>query len=114
MNDSNAIKEVRELLSKQKLGVLASVNNGMPHTSIVGFACSDDLHHIYFGTPIATIKYANLRNNPRVEILVDNRQNLAQDFSLAAAVSGYGKASTTKDRHREKAQQILQKKTSGT
>lgn len=89
---ADARSTIKELLRDQKTGVLATCNKDIPHNSVVGFAVSEDLKFIYFATPIATIKYANLKQNPNVELLVDNRKNLAEDFNAAAAVSCVGKA----------------------
>lgn len=90
-----------ELLQQQKLGVLATTIADTPHTSIVAFACSTNQKMVYFGTPIATIKFRNIEQNPRVELLIDNRQNLSRDFSEAAAVSCVGKATILKEQARE-------------
>jgi len=98
---------LNELLQQQKLGVLATTAADTPHTSIVAFACSTDQTMVYFGTPIATLKFRNIEQNARVVLLIDNRQNLAEDFSEAAAVSCVGKAATLKGQAREKACEVL-------
>lgn len=97
---------INELLKEQKTGVLATCNKDIPHTSVVGFAVSENLKSIYFATPIATIKYSILKQNPNVELLVDNRKNLAEDFNTAAAVSCVGKASCI-DKDNSGAQHIM-------
>ncbi|MFZ5952869.1 MAG: pyridoxamine 5'-phosphate oxidase family protein [Candidatus Rifleibacteriota bacterium] len=93
-DSGNALKIVKCLLSQQKVGVLATVNaEGRPHTSIVGFAASEDLKNLYFGTPRATLKFRNLLVNANVSLLIDNRQNLSTDFGEAAALTCSGCAS---------------------
>lgn len=98
---------LNELLQQQKLGVLATTAADTPHTSIVAFACSIDQKNVYFGTPIATLKFRNIEQNARVVLLIDNRQNLAEDFSEAAAVSCVGKAAILKEQQREEACTLL-------
>lgn len=88
---------VRQLLNEQKVGILATINSNKPYTSIVGFAATDDLKTIYFGTPVATLKFRNIQDNPNVSILIDNRKNLGSDFSKAAALTCMGIASSEDD-----------------
>lgn len=101
------IHVLKELLNQQKLGVLATTVADTPHTSIVAFVCSADQRFIYFGTPIATLKFRNIEQNAQVELLIDNRQNLASDFSQAAAVSCIGQAKILKENEREEAFSLL-------
>jgi nitroimidazol reductase NimA-like FMN-containing flavoprotein (pyridoxamine 5'-phosphate oxidase superfamily) len=83
-------KKLRALFGSQKLGVLATGHKKMPHTSLVAFASSDDMHHIVFVTPRATRKYANLLSNSCVSFFVDNRSNKAADFKQAVGVTVSG------------------------
>ena len=93
-SDNNRVRETLiNLLNQQKVGVLATLSCDKPYTSIVGFAISEDLKAIYFGTPLATLKYKNILENSNTCLLIDNRQNLGTDFSEAAAVTCIGKAS---------------------
>ncbi len=87
-------KEIREkisdLLKGQILAVLASQRHGQPYSSLIAFAHSDDLRRIYFATPKATRKFANLIEEPRVSLLVDSRSNNEVDFHKAEAVTIMG------------------------
>lgn len=103
-------KILQTLLGSQKLGVLATTCGDVPHTSIVAFSCSANLEFVYFGTPIATIKFRNIEKNPRVQLLIDNRQNLAVDFSFAAAASVIGEAEILVAEKRNEAHSCLLKK----
>jgi nitroimidazol reductase NimA-like FMN-containing flavoprotein (pyridoxamine 5'-phosphate oxidase superfamily) len=93
MSDSEAERErLRQLLRAQRLGVLSSHDNGQPHASLVAFAATDDLRRLVFATTRATRKYANLRADARVALIVDNRSNRDADFHEAMAVTAYGRA----------------------
>ena len=83
-------KAVRELLDGQSLAVLATQGGGQPYTSLVAFCPSRDLKNILFATTRSTRKYANLSEQPRVALLVDNRGNKASDFLDAMAVTALG------------------------
>lgn len=79
-----------DLFRSQKLGVLATQQKKNPYTSLVAFACPDDMRHIVFATPRATRKFANLTSNPGVSFFVDNRSNKAADFRKAVGVTVLG------------------------
>jgi len=81
---------IHKLLSEQKLGALATHGQGEPWASLIAFAATDNLDSIYFATPKTTRKYRNLVNDPRCSLLIDNRENLASDFSNSIAVTATG------------------------
>ena len=83
---------IRELLSGQKLGVLATNGEDYPYTSLVGFAVTDDLKSLVFATMKRTRKYSNLRKRPNVTILVNSSRNSSDDFKDAASVTVLGLA----------------------
>ncbi|MFA5205835.1 MAG: pyridoxamine 5'-phosphate oxidase family protein [Lentisphaeria bacterium] len=92
MTESETLQEhLRQLFRTQQLGVLASQNAGQPHASLVAFAAAADLQRLVFATPRATRKYANLKADPRVALLVDNRANRDADLHKAMAVTAYGR-----------------------
>ena len=84
---------VHQLLRIQQLGVLSTVGAKGPYASLVAFAITDDDRRIYFVTPRATRKFANIMNDARVALLVDNSINRPEDFHQAAAVTAVGSAS---------------------
>jgi len=87
-------KAVQSLLQHQQLGVLSTVGNEMPYANLVAFVASDDDRYLYFVTPRATRKFANLSANANVALLVNNSNNHPDDFKQAAAVTAVGKATT--------------------
>lgn len=82
--------KLRKLLSSQKLGVLATQQKKNPYTSLVAFACSDDMRKIVFATPKTTRKFANIISNSNVSFFIDNRSNRAIDFRKAIGVTALG------------------------
>jgi hypothetical protein len=89
-------KQIRDLighlLSRQKVGVLATDINGQPYTTLVGYLASGDLKTLHFVTTRSTRKYAALCANPKVAMLIDSRSNRSEDFRNAVAVTVTGLA----------------------
>ena len=92
MTDKRQLKkEITELLDSQKLAVLSTQSaEGFPYASLIAFAVTDDLQTLVLVTPKATRKYANMKNNPKVSLLIDNRSNQENDFHAAKAVTVMG------------------------
>jgi len=91
-HDKSVKQAVHELLGQQQLGVLSTVGDDAPYASLVAFAASADDRHLYFATPKATRKFANMKTNARVALLVNNSVNHPEDFHLAKAVTAVGSA----------------------
>src|SRR5512135_2737896 len=98
-SDTRAV--VRRLLAGQKLGVLATREPRSPYQSLVAFAVSKDLKHVYFATEADTRKHANLIRFPEVSMLFDNRRNAARDFDRGIAVTALGLAGEVKARSKK-------------
>ena len=93
MDEINSMKRrLAELLESQKLAVLATHNQGQPYGSLVSFAASKDLKQILFATARSTRKYSNLKEDARVAMVIDNRENAERDIHDATAVTVLGKA----------------------
>ena len=92
-NEKLLQSEIAELLLSQNLAVLATQSpEGSSYSSLIAFAATDDLQKIVFATPKATRKFANIKHNPRVSLLIDNRSNNEKDFQDAIAVTVMGDA----------------------
>ena len=62
--------ELLSFLRRYRIAVEATVGrDGAPQAAVVGIAVSDELE-IIFDTLVSTRKYANLRTNPRVALVV--------------------------------------------
>jgi nitroimidazol reductase NimA-like FMN-containing flavoprotein (pyridoxamine 5'-phosphate oxidase superfamily) len=83
-------KFLKDLFLSQRLAVLATQNRRQPYGNLVAFMATDDLKHLLFATTRATRKYANISENPRVAMVMDNRSNQEADFHQAAAVTATG------------------------
>lgn len=83
---------IRDLFTTQQLGVLSTMREDGPYMSLVGFVSSDEPGSLFFSTPRATRKYENIRNDPRVALLIDSRTNRAVDFRDSVALTAYGTA----------------------
>jgi len=93
------MKDIRQLkarlsilFAEQYFAVLATRSGENIHTTLVAFAAADDLKTIFVCTPRATRKYANLKLNPLVSLLVHNSSNMATDIRQAIAVTVSGSA----------------------
>jgi nitroimidazol reductase NimA-like FMN-containing flavoprotein (pyridoxamine 5'-phosphate oxidase superfamily) len=96
---------VGRLLASQPLAVLATQGEGHPYANLVAFTPSPDLASLSFATGRATRKYANLRAEPRVALLVDNRSNRESDFREAVAATATGVAEEVTGPERERIQE---------
>ena len=83
---------LRALFSLERFAVLATQGHGQPYTHLVAFAAEEDLNCLLFVTPRATRKFANLSENPRVAMMIDNRKNEVSDVHDAVAVTAVGMA----------------------
>ena len=85
-------QRLRTLLQYQNLGILATQNSGQPYASLVAFYATDDLRNVFFVTPKTTRKFANLKANPMVALLVNSSTNQTDDFHRAVSVTLVGTA----------------------
>ena len=81
----NDLEQLQLFLASQRLAVLATHQEGQPHTSLVAFGVTPDLREIVLATPRTTRKFTNLLADDRVALLFDNRSNDPSDFSDAMA-----------------------------
>jgi nitroimidazol reductase NimA-like FMN-containing flavoprotein (pyridoxamine 5'-phosphate oxidase superfamily) len=81
---------LKDLFASQRLAVLATQSKRQPYGNLVAFMATEDLKHVLFATTRATRKYANISENPRVAMVIDNRSNREADFHRAAAVTATG------------------------
>ena len=93
MEEQELRKRVNELLINQRLAVLSSNMNDQPYPSLVAFAHTEDLQTLFFATLRSSKKYENIKSNPKISMLIDNRGNSPKDISNAIAVSVFGTVS---------------------
>jgi putative heme iron utilization protein len=83
---------LRALLESQRFAALATDDHGQPFVSLMAFAATEDLRHLVVLTERTTRKYANLQANPRVALLIDDRENRGSDTEHSVAVTAIGQA----------------------
>lgn len=99
-----AIERLRRLLTTQRFAVLATHQaGGHPYTSLLAFVPDEALGSLTFCTLRTTRKFANLQAEPRVSLLVDDRDNAETDLQDAAAVTVLGRAEELTDAGRARA-----------
>ena len=102
MHDIEQIKEhLRQVFASQKFAVLSTNRAGESHASLVAFAATEDLKGLAFATDRATRKYANLRENAGIALLIDTRSNREADLRDAVAITASGAAEEIAGRERE-------------
>jgi general stress protein 26 len=94
-------RRLAELFNSQKLAVLSTHNAGQPYASLVAFATTEDLRHLLFATTRSTRKYANIKSDARVAMLMDNRSNRDSDISNAIAVTATGTTNEIDNKNRD-------------
>lgn len=90
--DTENRETLERLVAGQSLAVLATSGAAGPYLSLVAFAASADRRSFYFATPRNTRKWANLEEESRVALLLDDRPGGQADFSRSAAVTITGTA----------------------
>ena len=85
-------QKIADLLSKEKLAVLASWDGKQPYNTLVAYIFTEDLKSIFFATREDTEKYQNIAKYPYVSLLIDNRTNEKKDFNDAVALTVIAKA----------------------
>lgn len=93
-------QRLHELLTSEKLAVLSTNDGEQPYVNLVGFVATADLKYLLFATARNTRKYANLKGNTHVALLIDNRSDQDTDFqhTLAVTATGIAEEVTTQDR----------------
>ncbi len=102
MADPGLMSLVMDLCETQRTAALATQEGGQPYLSLMAFAVTPDLKTIILATDRRTRKYANLMAEPRVALLIDNRNNIPADTREAVAITVLGQASEAAPEEREK------------
>jgi len=90
MGTEEVLCQLRDVVLGQRLAVLATAGCTTPYANLIAFVAADDLRRLWFVTPRASRKYANLRTDPRVALLIDSRSNDLGDFDRAVAATAVG------------------------
>ena len=92
MKKKPGLDKIKLLLESQRLGVIATDKDGHPYANLVAFASTCDLKNIIFATSKNTTKFKNIKNNAKISVLIDNRQNIPSDFEKSVSLTAFGEA----------------------
>lgn len=92
--------DIKRLLQTQKLAVLATHRQGLPHLSLVAFATARAGRELLFATTRTSRKFANLQTDGRAAMLLDSRTNQEADFHLGQALTATGTVTECADSDR--------------
>jgi len=100
-NPSQLKRLLKDLFSSQPFAVLATQSNGQPYGNLVAFVATEDLRSLLFATARGTRKFANIKTDPRVAMVMDSRTNQRVDFQKAVAVTATGAVEEVGDIERD-------------
>jgi nitroimidazol reductase NimA-like FMN-containing flavoprotein (pyridoxamine 5'-phosphate oxidase superfamily) len=90
------LKEMKALVKDKNICVLATVAGGKPHCSLMAYVTDENCEEIHMVTLRNTRKYRNLKENPAVSLLIDNREKSPHSEAKALTVEGvYTKVEST-------------------
>lgn len=98
---------LRDLFATQRYAVLGTQRAERVSLDLMSIAAMDDLFSLILATERATAKYANMKGNPRISLLVDNRSNQSTDTEMALALTIEGLAEEVSGPERELLAQAL-------
>ncbi|WP_027190045.1 pyridoxamine 5'-phosphate oxidase family protein [Fundidesulfovibrio putealis] len=67
-------EEMAQMIRERDLCVLATSAGDLPHASLMSYAVEPNLQYIHMATPANTRKWANLKRNPNMALLIDERE----------------------------------------
>lgn len=94
-------KRIERVLSSQSIAVLGTSKDDEPYSSLVGFVVTDDLRELVFATMRQRLKYQNMAANPRVTLMIDDRDEQNHDFNETTSITIIGSAEDVKGGKRE-------------
>ena len=66
---------ILRVLERNRLAVLATQRDGQPHASLMAFTPLGGLRFLAFATYRETLKYESIGQDPRMAILVEDRES---------------------------------------
>jgi len=91
-SSEDVVPVIKSLLESERFAVLATDDQEQPHLFLMAFAATADLTKIVLFTERNTNKYAHLKSNRRVALLIDNRENSGADTQGAVVITALGDA----------------------
>ncbi len=92
---------IRSVLERNRYAVLATQLNGQPHASLMAFTPLEGLRYLAFATYRETIKYESIREDPRVAILIEDKEANAKHPDRRLVLTAAGEAIKTPEEDRQ-------------
>lgn len=67
------MEEMQAVIEAQDICVLATISENSPHCSLMAYISDDEHRKLFMVTHRSTRKFANLRSNPAISLLIDTR-----------------------------------------
>jgi nitroimidazol reductase NimA-like FMN-containing flavoprotein (pyridoxamine 5'-phosphate oxidase superfamily) len=100
-------KRIKRVLDSQSIAVLGTSKDDEPYSCLVGFAVTEDLKQLLFATMRQRLKYKNMMANPRVTLMIDDRDAKASDFNDTTSITIVGSAEDMRGKMREQYASLL-------
>jgi nitroimidazol reductase NimA-like FMN-containing flavoprotein (pyridoxamine 5'-phosphate oxidase superfamily) len=108
--DSAILKRIEKIIESQKIAVLGTSQKNEPYSCLVAFVLTENLKEIIFATKRKRLKYQNMVANPRVTLLIDDRDRGESDLEKTTSIAVIGSAEDTANVTREKCVSLLLKR----
>jgi len=92
---------IRRVLERNHLAVLATQRNGQPHASLIAFTPLEGLRFLAFATYRNTLKHQSIRENPRVAVLIEDREGDDRRANRHLVLTAVGEAVSVPDSERQ-------------
>ncbi|MFT5398147.1 MAG: putative pyridoxamine 5'-phosphate oxidase family protein [Planctomycetota bacterium] len=103
-------RKISTILDQQIQCVLATLQADQPCQHMMAFAFSEDLSRIFLATYMDTRKYRNMKTNPRVSVLWDNRSGSAADHVDGLSLIALGRSSLLIEGAQDEVRELLLKR----
>jgi len=90
--DNEVMQRIKKVITSQSIAVLGTSKNDEPYSCLVAYAATDDISHFIFATMRQRLKYRNLTYNPRVTLIIDDRNEKSSDFNETTSITVLGTA----------------------
>ncbi|TFG14671.1 hypothetical protein EU537_03100 [Candidatus Thorarchaeota archaeon] len=105
--DESLRSTVSNVFSNQRIAVLGVSKNDDPYSCLVAFVVTDDLRYVIFATMRARKKYRYMQANPRVTLMIDDREHKPTDYTNTTSIAVVGTAQEVDGTKRSDYAQLL-------
>jgi nitroimidazol reductase NimA-like FMN-containing flavoprotein (pyridoxamine 5'-phosphate oxidase superfamily) len=107
---NQVLQRIEKIINSQKIAVLGTSRKNEPYSCLVAFVSTKNLKELIFATMRRRLKYQNMMANPRVALMVDDRDKRESDFEATTSITVIGTAEDTVSETREKYAALLIKR----